>query len=69
MPLPTAAMPTPAMSSFSTLRARTYIFRLPLFTRGVLVVIVAFWILGVQSVWDVRAWGALIPEKTGIATC
>ncbi|KAH8887060.1 rhomboid family protein [Thozetella sp. PMI_491] len=61
-------MPSPAVSSFSTLRARSYLFRLPLFTRAVLVAIVVFWALGVQSVWDLRAWGALIPDKTGITT-
>ena len=62
-------MPTPNVSSFSTLRARSYVFRLPLFTRAIILVIVLFWILDLQSVWDIREWGALIPDKTGITTC
>ena len=61
-------MPTPTIPSFSAARVRSYIFRLPLFTRGVLIVIVACSLLGIQSVWDLRAWGALIPEKTGLTT-
>ncbi|GKT39898.1 rhomboid-like protein 19 [Colletotrichum spaethianum] len=53
----------PNVTSFSTLRARTYIFRLPLFTRIVLLIIVVAWIAGVQSAWDIRQWGALIPDQ------
>ncbi|WYZ43041.1 hypothetical protein EsH8_VI_000740 [Colletotrichum jinshuiense] len=51
------------VTSFSTLRARSYIFRLPLFTRIVVFIIVAAWIAGIQSVWDLRKWGALIPDQ------
>jgi hypothetical protein len=61
-------MPTPNVAGFSTLRARAYLFRLPLFTRAVLAAIGLFWILGVQVWWDVRAWGALVPDKLGFAT-
>ncbi|GKT63745.1 rhomboid protein 2 [Colletotrichum tofieldiae] len=53
----------PNVTSFSTLRARTYVFRLPLFTRIVLLIIVVAWIAGVQSAWDIRQWGALIPDQ------
>ncbi|KAK2038935.1 rhomboid family protein [Colletotrichum somersetense] len=53
----------PNMTSFSTLRARTYVLRLPLFTRVVLLIIVVAWIAGVQSAWDLRQWGALIPDQ------
>jgi membrane associated rhomboid family serine protease len=49
--------------SFSTLRARSYIFRLPLFTRGIIAVLALLWVLSVQSIWNVRAWGALIPDQ------
>ena len=62
-------MPASNVVSFSTLRARSYVFRLPLFTRAVLLAIVGFWIVSVQSVWDVRTWGALIPDELGITTC
>ncbi|GAM36695.1 hypothetical protein TCE0_018r05986 [Talaromyces pinophilus] len=47
---------------------RSYILRLPLFTRAVLLIIVAFWLLELQSVWDVVQWGALIPDEISIAT-
>ena len=48
---------------------RSYILRLPLFTRAVLLIIVALWLLELQSVWDVVQWGALIPDEISIATC
>lgn len=48
---------------------RSYLLRLPLFTRAVLLIIVAFWLLELQSVWDVVQWGALIPDEISIATC
>ncbi|KAL0936694.1 rhomboid protein 2 [Colletotrichum truncatum] len=51
------------VTSFSTLRARSYILRLPLFTRIVLLIIVAAWLASIQSVWDVKQWGALIPDQ------
>ncbi|KAH9904566.1 Gaa1-like protein [Xylariomycetidae sp. FL2044] len=58
----------PTVQSFSALRARSYIFRLPLFTRCIILIIVAFWLVGIQSVWDLRQWGALIPNEIGIKT-
>ena len=58
-----------AASWLNNLRARSYATRVPLFTRGVLAGIVVFWVVGVQSVWDVRAWGALVPDRVGTATC
>ncbi|KAK3376016.1 GPI transamidase-like protein [Lasiosphaeria ovina] len=61
-------MPSTNAVSFNTSRVRSYVFRLPLFTRAVIIVIVAFWVIGVQSLWDVRTWGALIPDEIGITT-
>ncbi|KAK0724812.1 rhomboid protein 2 [Lasiosphaeris hirsuta] len=62
-------MPSVNLASVLTsLRSRTYTTRLPLFTRGVLVAILAFWIAGIQSLWDVRAWGGLAPDQVGITT-
>lgn len=58
----------PNISGFSTLRARSYVFRLPLFTRLVLVAIVGFWLAGLLPWLDLKAWGALIPDEMGIAT-
>jgi glycosylphosphatidylinositol transamidase len=58
----------PSLPQFSAARARSYVFRLPLFTRCIVAVIVALWLAGLQSVWDVVEWGALIPEEIGIST-
>lgn len=33
-----------------------------------IVLMVAFWLAGLQSAWDVRQWGALIPDELGITT-
>lgn len=61
-------MPSLNVASFNTLRARSYVFRLPLFTRAVIVAVAVFWVLDLQPLWDVRAWGALIPKQFGITT-
>lgn len=58
----------PAIRGFSTLRARSYIFRLPLFTRAIIIAILVFWILSIPSLWDLHQWGALIPDKVTFAT-
>ncbi|KAI9150166.1 Rhomboid protein 2 [Paramyrothecium foliicola] len=52
-----------SIRGFTTLRARSYILRLPLFTRAIILILVAFWALSIQSIWDVRYWGALIPDQ------
>ena len=57
------------LPQFNLGRTRSYMFRLPLFTRLIITLIVAFWVVSIQSVWDVRAWGSLIPQETGVATC
>ncbi|KAI9773457.1 MAG: putative rhomboid protease [Geoglossum simile] len=53
---------------FSPVRLRSYIFRLPLVTRVVLLVITGFWIVGIQTVWDVALWGALAPKEMGFGS-
>ena len=58
----------PTIPQFSVGRTRSYLLRLPLFTRLIVFLIVAFWIVSFQSMWDVRAWGSLIPKETGLAT-
>ncbi|KAL5323432.1 hypothetical protein ACEPPN_007968 [Leptodophora sp. 'Broadleaf-Isolate-01'] len=58
----------PSLPQFSAARMRSYIFRLPLFTRGIILVIVLLWIAGMQSVWDVQKWGSLIPEEIGLSS-
>lgn len=58
----------PTMPQFNAARLRSYVFRLPLFTRLVVLLIVALWIASNQSVWDVQQWGALIPKEIGVST-
>jgi hypothetical protein len=58
----------PSVQGFSTSRARSYLFRLPLFTRAIVALICALWLVGVQSVWDIREFGALVPSKINFAT-
>jgi hypothetical protein len=53
---------------FNPTRLRSYILRLPLFTRAVLLIILAFWLLELQTVWNVVNWGSLIPDEMGIAS-
>ena len=43
-------------------------FRLPLFTRVMLLAIIIFWVLELQTAWDVPAWGALIPKEINLGT-
>lgn len=59
----------PSIPQFpSPARLRNYVFRLPLFTRIILLLIVLFWILELQSAWNVTQWGALVPEKVNLGT-
>ncbi|KAK2757690.1 putative rhomboid protease [Arachnomyces sp. PD_36] len=51
---------------FNPSRVRSYVLRLPLFTRIVLVIITVFWALELQTVWDVVQWGALVPDQVGL---
>jgi hypothetical protein len=60
---------TTVVPNFSTVRARAYLHKLPLFTRVSIIIIALCWVLGLQSVWDIRGWGALIPDKLNFATC
>ncbi|OAA54793.1 GPI transamidase component [Niveomyces insectorum RCEF 264] len=56
-------------SSFNAARStRSYLARLPVFTRCIAALVVLVYVLCLQSIWDVRAWGALVPEKLSIAT-
>ena len=58
----------PTLPSLDVRRLRSYVFRLPLFTRTVLVFVVVFWILELQKVWNVVQWGALIPKEVNLGT-
>jgi membrane associated rhomboid family serine protease len=61
------SLPIPAALSNPT-RIRSYILRLPLFTRGVILVVLVFWILELQTVWSVIEWGSLKPSQIGLFT-
>lgn len=56
----------PSVQSFNALRARSYVSRLPLFTRAIILIILGFWVAGFQTVLDVQQWGALIPDQISI---
>ena len=58
----------PTLPQFNPARLRSYIFRLPFLTRIVVLAIFVFWILELQSAWNVVQWGALIPEKINFGT-
>lgn len=58
MATPAALPPLP----FNPARVRTYLVRLPLFTRLVLLAILVFWLLELQTVWAVVQWGSLVPD-------
>lgn len=64
-------MPTPASSHFSASRARSYIFRLPLFTRIAIFAIFVAWVVQVAAPggFDVKAWGALVPAEVSLSSC
>lgn len=49
-------------------RFRSYVFRLPLFTRLILLAIIGFWLLELQTVWSVIDWGSLIPSEVGFGS-
>ncbi|EXJ94628.1 glycosylphosphatidylinositol transamidase [Capronia coronata CBS 617.96] len=49
-------------------RLRSYLLRLPLFTRLILLAIVAFWVLDLQTVWSVIQWGSLTPKEVGFGS-
>ncbi|MCJ1378053.1 putative rhomboid protease [Xylographa soralifera] len=58
----------PTLPSFNPARLRSYVFRLPLFTRATLLAILVFWILELQSTWNVVRWGGLVPNEVGFGT-
>ncbi|CAK7272542.1 Putative rhomboid protease [Sporothrix epigloea] len=64
-----SASGSPATAVFNPARStRSYLARLPLFTRVVAGLIVAFYLLDWLPFWDLRAWGSLVPSKLSIAT-
>lgn len=64
MATPAALPPLP----FNPSRVRTYLTRLPLFTRLVLLAIIAFWLLELQTIWSVVQWGSLTPDEINLGS-
>ncbi|BAE57577.1 unnamed protein product [Aspergillus oryzae RIB40] len=64
MATPAALPPLP----FNPARVRSYLLRLPLFTRLVVLAIIVFWLLELQTVWSVVQWGALAPDEIGFGS-
>ncbi|KAL8909293.1 MAG: hypothetical protein Q9207_000303 [Kuettlingeria erythrocarpa] len=58
----------PSLPSLDVRRLRSYVFRLPLFTRVILTFVAFFWILELQQIWNVVQWGALIPKEINFGT-
>ena len=58
----------PTLPQFNPARLRSYVFRIPLFTRIILVLILLFWILELQTAWDIAQWGALVPLQVNFST-
>lgn len=58
----------PTLPQFNSARLRSFIFRIPLFTRLVLLLILLFWILELQTAWDIAQWGALVPLQVNLTT-
>lgn len=63
-------MSTPTLQSFSAGRAKSYVYRLPLFTRLIILILVGTWAAGVVlgAKWDIQAWGALVPDEVGLTS-
>lgn len=58
----------PTLPQISPTRFRSWILRLPLFTRIVVLAIFIFWILELWSYLDFLQWGALIPSRVNLGT-
>lgn len=58
----------PTLPQFNPARLRSYVFRIPLFTRIILLLILLFWILELQTAWDIAQWGALVPLQVSFST-
>lgn len=58
----------PTLPQFNPARLRSYVFRIPLFTRIILLLILLFWILELQTAWDIAQWGALVPLQVNFST-
>lgn len=61
--------PALTLPSLNASRARSYVFRLPLFTRVIVAALVGVWVVQVVVPgWDLKAWGALVPAEVGLSS-
>lgn len=58
----------PTLPHFNPARLRSYVFRIPFFTRIILLLIILFWLLEFQTAWDIAQWGALVPLEVNLGT-
>ncbi|TGJ77545.1 hypothetical protein E0Z10_g10726 [Xylaria hypoxylon] len=58
----------PNIQSFNAQRARSYLLRIPLFTRAMIVIMFALALVGIQDSWNIREWGALIPLELNLTS-
>ena len=56
----------PTLPSFSPARLRSYLVRLPLLTRGVLLLIALVWLLELGDAWQLDSLLALEPAQLGL---
>ncbi|KAI9788623.1 MAG: putative rhomboid protease [Peltula sp. TS41687] len=64
-------MPSPASAlRYNPARLRSYLYRLPLATRAILLFVLIFWLASLLGSrwWDVVRWGALIPDKVTLTS-
>lgn len=59
--MPASTQPAPSSVSFNPARLRSYILRLPLCTRCILVIIVLFWVASISH--GFQHWAQLAPEE------
>lgn len=60
-----------SLPTLSATRARSYVYRLPLFTRIAITAIVGVWVAQVLipvAQWDIKAWGSLVPAEVGLSS-
>lgn len=66
--MPPSISRLPSFQGAQARSLRSYFRRIPLFTTAILVAILVFWLLELQTKWDVLYWGALVPKEVNLAT-
>lgn len=58
----------PSLPVFSAVKLQSYLFRIPLFTRIVIFIILILSLFSHISAWNLQEWGALIPNKIELSS-